>query len=40
MIELGRHRKIPKELRFYQVFPNKVETDAHFPTHVAQHMET
>ena len=26
MIELGRHRKIPKELRFCQFCPNKVDT--------------
>ena len=33
MIELGRHRKIPKELRFCQFCPNKVETEAHLRIH-------
>ena len=30
MIEIGRHRKIPKEIRFCPFCPNVVETEAHF----------
>ena len=30
MIEVGRHKNIPKELHFCPYCPNKVETEAHF----------
>ena len=34
MIELSRHRKIHKELRFCQFCPDKVETEAHSLIHL------
>ena len=39
MIESGRHRKIPKELRFCQFCPNKVETEAHFLIHCSAYVK-
>ena len=39
MIELGRHRKIPKELRFCQFCPNKVETEAHSLIHCSPYVK-
>ena len=30
MIEVGRHKNIPKEFRFCPFCPNKVETETHF----------
>ena len=33
MIEIGRHRKIPKEIRFCPFCPNSLETEVHFLFH-------
>ena len=33
MIEIGRHKNIPKELRFCPFCPNVVETEMHFILH-------
>ena len=33
MIEIGRHRKIPKEIRFCPFCQNSVETEIHFLFH-------
>ena len=38
MIEYGRYKKIPKELRFCHFCPNTVETEAHFLIHCSAYV--
>ena len=39
MIEIGRHKKIPRDLRFCQFCPNEVETEKHFLLHCSTYKE-
>ena len=39
MIEIGRHKKIPKHLRFCQFCPNEVETEKNFLLHCSTYKE-